>query len=556
MNEMKRLIVCDGQCLEGVDIQKAQGAMETSFGLEKGEASALFSGQKVFVREVANDEITNKYKALFTRIGVYCRILEKDALGVVPETGSTGTFVPVAVIANPEPTQSVLQHIPNSRLCQKCNTPKTNDEYCEQCGIYFVKFTRRFEEIKSNKQEAPIDEDLLEEQQNKAKLANKFIFFGGLCYTVGFVSDELLANLYMLGRAGIDIGYIPYVLGTVFLSFGCALLAMLKGYRLSYGALALTGLVGLGVIMLLPDKRRAQRFDVFCSSSIIAYVFIGVGMCWLLNTACVMHTTNTYITSAAILAEDRHVYPSSTRDDLDRMIDSEIEELRQYLERGVYILDQYDLRLDDSSEVANTMYNEVAQLQTWLHYQRYLYTQQEQPLPESMQALYLHGIVQPLLEYLIDHAKAMDNIRFKEATQIWIYGGNNDMHWEITQFSQELNRMVVDWIIASTWRRQDKEKQMENSFLAEQKLSKIPHARIEKDGDFVLIRLSTSQKDLHGKTLVIAAYRRPIQNRSKKRNIIEIQQVGGTLRNRELQGRLNYLSGADKEKLLGLNATY
>jgi hypothetical protein len=409
------------------DISAAQlsSGLAKIFNCPELEVEALSNGSAFFIRKDLNKFTATSYQQRFASIGAIGEVVKiKD-----PEHLNTRSG---------EITVKTEQ---NGNHCPKCLSEDINTEQCHTCGIYFAKFLEQQHPSPVNPQTVS-DTDLNKtEQAPTGKRAVTWLSSAVILLTVAFTADGMLQDLRFLEHAGIDIGYLPFFIGHIALIRGCVLLAQNKGYNALYGSLGFLSLIGLSILMLLPDRLNKKN-QTDAKTRLTALSCVIISLYWLYGYFASTASIETLQSESKQLAIGRSEYPSSTINSNNELYQSEYREVSLYLDSVFKTLEEHSFRPDEITTLADNALGELARYERWINYQQYLHHSTGKTLPTELSKETLKKRRQDTSNLLSPYIKPGSSPRVEKAYQDWFYGLHTEQN-ATAKFMASLNQYLM-----------------------------------------------------------------------------------------------------------------
>lgn len=435
------------------------------FGIKIESIMPILQGRAYFERKGLNEFTAKAYKQLFFDAGAlgYVEEITKSGLQATTKPGITSKTqrdirlktIPSAA-GEPLTRKETHDQKTNPPACPKCGSTDIGSESCNACGIYFAKYRST-----NNRQAESTDQDAsgcghltVNSESTEERKATKWLSIGSLILLIAITADSYLQYLVTPTSAGIDIGYVPFIVGYLVLLRGCFLYARQKGYGNAVGLLGLASLAGLAVLLLLPDKERPQA-KPRPRQLVIAIASIGLFTYWLWGFTYSTKSLIDLEQGRAALQQGRSEYPSAVLDSDNQIYKYKEEEIISFLNKAITIVDEQKLRPDSVSEVGDIAFAELARYQNWRNYQTFLHIQQGIELPAALQNDAVKRHDRNIAELLAQINRDSSHERLVQSKDDWMVGVrpevssdfwlklNNNLN-KVWEMSRNQMYMVVD----------------------------------------------------------------------------------------------------------------
>ncbi len=514
-------IRCTTQLLPNRQVNRVKERLRNSFQLDDEEIKDFFNGVVRFERYGVDAFTAEHYRKLF------------HAIGLVAEIAESLSVKDGAKEANHAAEAS---SIPS--LCPKCFTKKEieGQDQCHHCGIYFKKYEAR-QLTNSEEVDKPVSE-LDEDDIREMKFAAKFFGLSAIVFAVAFVVDDYLSDVLLIGRAvGIDIGYLPYIVATGLLSIGSVILMRLRGYHGAMGLLALTGAPGLGLLLLLPNKRSDTERRLLDTNNLLGVVLIIAGLLWFSDKAGGQNEMIEVLALAEPVHAGRNEYPASEIDDLPSILESEFNEVVDLLNRGFAVMNKGALRPDDMEVLGEMMFYEASRFLVWLQYQRYLNIREFDEVPEVIDKEAFNHFALMLKNQIKDGVISVNRGRLTEVYLRWFaFSVNEDLAARRSLLSSPLIEL---WQKISKLRNLSGVHDGERNRAIEEAIAQldeneVPGARLQSSEDRITLHFLPGTPFYNEPPLTLAYSARPYYRYKKKEYYHELIQINPEFPNKNL----------------------
>lgn len=267
-------------------------------------------------------------------------------------------------------------------------SPKQVDEWLSGDTVFFKQnvnelelklFQKAFQEMgltceilyPDSKEEKPISTPQIGEIQ-LAKTTHSLLGLATTLFFIAFILDNTLSKMSIYGFEYLDLGYFPYLISFVTLCLGLSKLSELKGYPKWLGALGMSGLFGLGILLILPDKNHDRKISLISQQSLFSVFCIAVGFYSATQFMASSEEVGSYLSRQVELPKGRNEYPSAIAQNELSIYQSEWDELNSYVDEGLALLKQGGFRSRDIANIAGVMTSSAEQFFIWINYQRYI----------------------------------------------------------------------------------------------------------------------------------------------------------------------------------------
>lgn len=527
-DEQLYTVRCQNQTIPGVEENQARKRLIDHFSLNDKDADNFFQEGTYFERSWIDAFTAKQYLQLFKKIGLQAELIHSNE----DKTGSVVSF----------PVSNREKEAVTENICPKCHSLKTNNEHCDTCGIYFSKYRDR------NEQNNPHDTQQANEatSQDGSALTKKILSIGLILFTISFVSDDFLSSLVILGHAGIDLGYYPYLFSALIVSVGAGLLMKQRGYHPWLGIFALTGLPGLGVLTLLPDRKDKKRSGLLNKNNLLGLALIAVGLFWYFGKIESNRSTDTFLALADTLQEGRNEYPSTELDNLANAADIEFSEIMDLFDNGFSLLEQNSFRPDTQEKIAEVMLNEASRFLVWIEYQRYLHVMMTDEVPVTVDKKHFNEYATHIKERAKAGVLAVNSVRLAEVYRRWFTFSIDYNHsvQSVGKLNASLNRLLTDLTMTRALFQTEHNGEMATSeILATLPHNSIDNAQLEVVDNMIRISFLHNHPFANEKPLVLAYYRQPYYRGKKKHYLYKMVQINGEFPNKYLKNNFDVYHG-------------
>ena len=409
MNEFT--FIYRGQVRNNASTNQVKSKLAKLFSVDESTWEKVFSGQQYFERPDLNEYTANEYLTAFRQLG---------AIGEVIDPHTTVTA-------------------PAANACPKCNTPKDNEEQCSQCGVYFHKMSSANGNDESSIEDE--DDELFDEERHTA---SKLFNTSTILLVVIFIIDNYLSGRTLAGFSNIDIGYIPYIVAHAFLVYTCAKFADVKGYSQWFGLLGLLSIVGVAIMLLLPDKIH-QQTESKLKKVILLLICLATFSYWLIDFTSRQSDLVLYTERATQLVEGRVTFPNKEPLPNSAILSKEELELEQFVADIFNSMNSHDYRPDEQIYLLESAMSAIAQHRLWLNYSRYLTYTSDNKLPTELENKYIQKLEQKLAKMTV--ADNFDHDELSSLRNQWVSGlspddfGSNFGH-KLYDYYMEISQMI------------------------------------------------------------------------------------------------------------------
>ncbi|MBN4055690.1 hypothetical protein JYU12_02990 [bacterium AH-315-K03] len=502
-----------GETQTGITQEQLATGLSRLFKCPVKDLEALTKGNAHFLRDNLNEFTAKSYQQYFKNMG---------AIGfVTQQTATTNTT-----------TKPLKAH------CPKCLSENIHTEQCLDCGLYFSKY-------KPTRNEPQKEEEEEEETQNETapnintKKAVRWLSIAAILLTIAITSDDMLQNLQFLSFAGIDIGYLPFYIAHIALIRGCMFYATNKGYRSSLGLLGFLSLLGLSILLLLPDRNKGQT-KADKKSILTALSCIVVSLLWLNGFNSRSTTLDSLNTLFMQLPENRNEYPSQQTDSNSTLYETEYQELTESLHSTIDALNTIDFRPDEITTLANTAMHALAQYEIWINYQRYLHISQNAELPSAINKEALKKRRTKTLVILKPFMHHNAHPRLRQAYNNWFHGMMPDDS-QASGFWRQVNQhlyAVFDALRMQRFQQYALSNENKDPDLSQIKLPAFK--QLKQTTTKNTLTLQAPAGPLANTPLTLVVYQQPYKKRFNKTGyLLTFEQISPGFPNKYLSGYLN-----------------
>ncbi len=507
-------IRCIAELLPNQQLATVRQRLAECFQLDAARLNDFFNGSYYFERQEIDAFTLQHYQQLFNQIGL---------VTVVTLLGATENFE---------------EQVVDENSCPRCSTPKTNSEQCTQCGIYFAKYKDQ-----QYQQEPEIEPARNEGDEHDKNQAVRFLKIAAMLFTIAFIVDDYMANLSFLEHAGIDIGYLPYLLATGFLTAGSFYLMRLRGYQGVVGLIAVIGPIGLGILLLLPDRRTNEPRALFDKNILLGIALIFAGYVWSMGKIDDNQETSALLTQANQLHLGRNEYPKQQLDDIDTVIDHEFQELIGLLDSGLVMIAEGSLRPDAVEALSEKIFYESSRFLVWLQYQQYLQvtTQSELTLTKEI----IKDFAIKLKKQVQGHVTGSESERLKQVFSNWFFLAAQE---EKAYHSGVLSGQLIDLFLKLNWSKRSQRRHGEEEVTVEQLIAELPEnelpaIRLEASGDQIILHFLADSPFKNEPSLVLAYYYVPYMRYNKQQYSATLVQINPQFPNKYLSSHFGVYHG-------------
>ena len=514
-------ITCSAGLLSEQERQKARVALEATFDLKRGDADEFLNGSMIFCRTVANNSIAQKYKELFDNIGLQCSI---DADSSIPK--------PTMPLSREALDKGLAEQLKKKKI-----PPPNGKAPASGYTLPGLFSTFKKQSVADVIQRSNRLDDIVLQRRYEAQAAAKCLYIASFFYFLSFIPLNRLINVPSIEAINTNIGYVALLAAAMFVTLGCTFLVKLKGHSPFLAALGLSGPLGLGITLLLPDKFNEKRFDFFDKGHLAGYALIVAGALWLVMPMPTNQPNiEKYLQQAQRLAQDRSTYPSQIVDNMEDMQAKEQQELLDYIDQGMWLLKRIGNNEDKTQLISDTMFLEVTKYIQWLHYQRYL---SREPGKEQFSGIGddpIRLVTRILIEQIQAETTRLGNKILNQQFQTWFKPEINPNTTQMQNLYSELVDMKLRFLRSGIDISEDFE-------LESFELPTLTNASIVTDREIMTLRLKSSDPEIDGRDVILAFYPRNYTRQGIQGEDIAMEHIGGTLSNHLLQGQLNYYIG-------------
>lgn len=364
-----------GECAQGVDSVDCRIRLARVFNVEAESLDPIFTGKAYYQRVNLDEETAQLYHKTF------------ESVGAIIELAMTQTLKTDHDEANSSPSEGAGD---SKKQCPKCGSTSINEDSCFDCGVYFKKLIPEKEDAQALSPE-PTSSDVLdvsegrEEDEKLEKKAAMWISRSCFAIIALIIADRYLQNTGILLTAGIDIGYIPFLVVHGALLRACFLYAKFKGLPTATGFLALLSLLGVSILILLPRKNDNNTRGITLKNVAVVVVSGFILAYWVSGYLTYKSVSSEILHRTELLHSGRNEFPSIEMQYDPAIYQREHIEISVFVEETIDAIEFESFRPDQITTMANNMFSELARYETWRNYQHFLHLTGGVDLPISLQ---------------------------------------------------------------------------------------------------------------------------------------------------------------------------
>jgi len=506
--EDKFCVIFKGDLIEGHTRKDVQNSLAKLFSLPAEQIRPFFERKSIFFRSNIERFTAEKYYREFREIGARAFIgHNKD----IPENQESGKNLAEMELAT----------------CPFCNEDQINRRHCLFC------YGHPLEKIQSGKHSAPVtaaltaredppkamvepdlpDADI---QGHKLKAVKAFRIAGILMIALFLAEEFLFDKLKLMALQNWqtdypEMGILPLIIATLIMAKGAWHYVQTKGYHPIFSILGLGNIVGLGFLILLPNKFQRPEEKGFNLVHLSALAMIGCGLFWAQDALSqhlkIKHFLDQPVPFADLLIADGFV-PEGTDPESD--IERHESYLIDYLDTGFRLIEKYELDPVKTEALADRVHQAVSGLNLWLNYQAFLAWQNDMRIPDEYTKKSIRQILQPHVNALIQACEELENPIVNRIHTDWkgYYSREDDPTLKkfINSMQQRLY-MDILYRIDSTGHRVDISTGFKEISESHNPVTDPFIEILEADGNQLFIQLKTKLPDsIAGKTILFGTW--------------------------------------------------
>ena len=326
--------ICVGKVRKDYAKNKSISDLSKLFDVTEDELAGLYSRKASYRKENLLIEVAEMYMDAFHKVGLVGAIVQKNAAE----------------------KQNVV--LPNNRICPKCDDDLLNPEKCDGCGIYIHKYIPPENAIIQKRNEKYSEPNHCPEVDTHLDRASSIIRIATVVSLIVLTGDTAFQQSTMIYPFGFDIGVRPYIALAALIALGCFFLVRAKGYHPLVGLIGITGLFGLGVIMLLKDKHSEDRSAATRKKLILPCIYIFASVCILFSYITLEVGYSRFVLHGDMLVADREASSGIKYQNLFEA-EQDISNIERYLDLGFTLIDSDLIRPNTVARICKNMFDET-----------------------------------------------------------------------------------------------------------------------------------------------------------------------------------------------------
>lgn len=440
------MFICfKGDIQENRRPEEARDRFASLFSISSDEVGPLFRKEAVFIRQGLDRFAVDKYRKIFQKAGVRFFIGDESAFGGSP---------------NPKLVLTL-----NTVICPRCKTEQTYGGNCLMCPDQPLRQAKEppananergigeTEGPAGNEAEAGSEKSMPEAIRRSNRIARRVFRFGGLLMLAIFMFDEKFrefaithATLYLDANTK-SVGWLPYFLVTLYLTYGCYHYVRVKGYSPWFAFLGLTSLFGMGIIILLPNKRDPEPNQKPLSRKNIAgVVFILISLYWAQNLLMKKGDAGRQLQQPVPLSTELETPDDESRTAWPDSLEIHERELWAYVDDTFALLSDYDFEISETEQISDRIYLALSNFCVWLDYQHYLFIKYDEDIPENLGREAIEKRIEKYILMLREKVEELDDPLVQRAHVDWTMGyiRENDKVFEETV---KIGNWMLRWML-------------------------------------------------------------------------------------------------------------
>jgi len=385
--------------------------------------------------------------ALFFRTGMDL-FTAKKYYKAFEKAGARAYIGPDTAISNKEPDPDELRSL-ETVTCTRCSTEQTTGETCVICSGILKQPGTREDAVKNAAGEYVSDEIL-----HSQKRARRIFQIGGFLLLIIYIFDENLrefairqASLYLESNTP-SIGFLPHIAATLIIFYGCIHFVRVKGYPAVLSLVGLTNILGLGILVLLPNRcKPEEKRPIFHLKNIGGVVLILLSVFWAYNVLFKNSAFSAFLNMPQPFLAALESGDGFSLQPWPESLVSPEKDLRQYIENGYNLLSKYDFDIAATQKIADRIYFALSNMSIWLYYQQYLFIINDREIPDNLSDEAIEEKTYGYVKSLMKRNQALNNGIVYRSHQDWIYvyhRENDPEAAKIRRIADRLQRWAVD----------------------------------------------------------------------------------------------------------------
>lgn len=365
------------------------------FSTSSSDIEKYFTGKAFFLHLCDDLSVAKQYHDTFLRIGARSYV------------------VPPSVVNEIE---SDYEHILNRKfvLCPACNTAQTTGTHCVNCYSNSLKCFKDGPPEGRAGQSTPLSSITLQKggvnkddsrpcaepkkrdeiseqdvrpeniQEQYAAKAKKIFQISSILMLAILTFDEMFAN-YLESHPDFfwqyridDIGILPYIVVTLLIVKACYYYVESKSMKRILCLLGFANIVGVGILLLMPDNKNIRnKQSYFSKIRISAVIMLAIIAYWGSVRYLEKHKISCFLENPLPFS-DRFDYNNVSSLMIDNTVF--INKLQQnnqlldtYISAAYQILSENDLKMSQREKIADNIYRSVSNMTIWIDNYIYLY---------------------------------------------------------------------------------------------------------------------------------------------------------------------------------------
>lgn len=467
--------------------------------------------------------------------------------------GARAYIIPPAIVNEIKPD---YEYILNRKfvLCQTCGTTQATGTQCVNCYSNILKFLKNEPHTSCENPPLPSSlttpqetisakghsrsctvqkkqDDIPEQvgghgniQEPYAEKAKKLFQISSILMLAALTLDEMFAKYLefhpdIFWQYNIDgIGILPYIAITLLIVKACHYYVESKSMNPLLCFLGLANIIGIGILLLIPDKKRINRKQQYFSKvRISAIIMLSIIACWATVSYFEKNKISLFLNSPLPFSDrpDYNALPSLTIDStifLQKLRENN-QLLDAYIDDAYQILTENDLKMSQREKIADNIFRSVSNMTIWMNNYIYLYyldadhfIDNEYLYADSQFILntrYIKESVKKRLTAIYSRNKQLDDPIVNRANRDWgqSYFREND-GYKTELFQKEfINRIFVPLTNGNTEAQLKILKQQFN------RSSDKLFSEVNIENNLIFLRLKDNLgKDLSGKTMLFGIW--------------------------------------------------